>query len=68
MPKYCSGDRVIVPWGLDETSGTVTHVFGPSGAPFVMVRVDLVDADEDVQEAGVGFRASDVRPAPVVAK
>jgi hypothetical protein len=32
-----------------------------------MVRVDLVETDEDVAEAEVGFKASDIRPAPVEA-
>lgn len=68
MPRFRSGDRVIVPWGFSEVPGTVVHVFGPPGEPFVMVRVDLVETDEDVDEAEVGFRASDLRPAPVDAR
>lgn len=65
MPKYRPGDRVFVPWGFDEVPGTVDHVFGPAGEPFVTVRVHLVETGEDVDEAEVGFKARDVRPAPV---
>ena len=43
------------------------HVFGPAAEPFVMVRVDLAETDESVTEADVGFKASDIRPAPVEA-
>ncbi|CAN5886299.1 hypothetical protein BH24ACT15_BH24ACT15_05710 [soil metagenome] len=62
--KYRPGDLVIVPWGLDNVPGTVIHVFGPPAEPFVRVRVDLVATDEDVAEAEIGFRASDLQPAP----
>lgn len=65
MRRYRPGDRVIVPWGLDEAPGAVVHVFGPPGAPFIMVRVDLIDTEEDGENAEVGFKASDIRPAPV---
>lgn len=68
MSKYRPGDRVIVPWGFDEAPGTVVHVFGPPAQPFVMVRVDLIETDEDVAEAEVGFKASDIRPAAVQAR
>ncbi len=43
------------------------HVFGPSSEPFVMVRVGLGETDGDVELAEVGFKASDVRAAPVEA-
>jgi len=68
MRRYRPGDRVVVPWGLDELAGTVVRVFGPRSHPFVMVRVDLVEGDEEVDEAEVGFKASDIRPAPVEAR
>jgi rRNA processing protein Gar1 len=63
MPKYRPGDRVTVPWGLDEATGTVVDVFGPPGNPFVVVRVDLsgIEAEEDKSE--VGFKADDIKPA-----
>lgn len=67
MRTYRPGDRVIVPWGLDEVTGTVVHVFGPRAEPFVVVRVDLVESEEGVDEAEVGFKASDIRPAPAEA-
>lgn len=63
--RYRQGDRVIVPWGLDELTGTVVHVFGPKGEPFVMVRVDLPDEDTEASDEEIGFRASDIRPAPI---
>lgn len=68
MAAYRPGDRVLVPWGLDDVLGTVVHVFGPSGEPFVMVRVDLLETEEDVQGNEIGFKASDIHPAPVDAR
>ncbi len=68
MRKYRPSDKVIVPWGFDEVLGTVVDVFGPPAEPFVMVRVHLLDTDEEVDEDEVGFKAGDIRPAPVEAR
>lgn len=57
---FQSGDRVLVPWGLDELVGTVTDVFGPAPDPFVRVRVN--PGGEDVVE--VPIKASLLRLAP----
>lgn len=65
MRRYRPGDKVIVPWGFDEAPGTVVDVFGPPSEPFVMVRVHLLNTDEDVDEDEIGFKASDIRSAPV---
>jgi rRNA processing protein Gar1 len=67
MTKFRPGDRVVVPWGLGEVFGTVVDVFGPPGAPFVMVRVELSGSDENETGSDIGFRADDVRPAPLSA-
>jgi len=36
------GDRVAVPWGLDEVKGVVPDIYGPPGARHVLVRVPFV--------------------------
>ncbi len=68
MRKYRNGDRVIVPWGLDEVDGTVIDTFGPTANPFVTVRVEIAEGDEDAVPTDIGFKASDLRPAPAVAR
>ncbi|HEV8065615.1 MAG TPA: hypothetical protein VGP46_12310 [Acidimicrobiales bacterium] len=39
MNVFRPGDRVLVPWGLDDVLATVVDVFGPAGEPFVRVRL-----------------------------
>jgi hypothetical protein len=43
---FNSGDRVSVPWGLDEVKGTVLSLFGPPGKQFARVEIELVGDDE----------------------
>lgn len=65
MQKFRNGDRVIVPWGLDEVEGTVVDCFGPPANPFVTVRIEFVKSDDEDESTDIGFRASDVRLADV---
>lgn len=44
------GDRVVVPWGLDEVDGTVLSLFGPLGKQFARVEIELSDDDTPVIE------------------
>ena len=43
---FSSGDRVSVPWGLDEVKGTVLSLFGPPGKQFARVEIELAGDDE----------------------
>lgn len=61
MQKFHNGDRVVVPWGLDEIEGTVVDSFGPPANPFVTVRIDLGGSDEADGPTDIGFRAADLR-------
>ena len=67
MKKFHIGERVIVPWGLDEVEGVVVDTFGPVGNAFVTVRIELVEGDEAGESTDIGFRAVDVRPAATAA-
>lgn len=67
MRKYLNGERVIVPWGLDEVEGIVVDTFVPPGNLFVTVRIALTEGDEGAEPADIGFRASDLRPVPASA-
>lgn len=44
------GDKVEVPWGLDQLIGTVREVYGPPGKPFVMVEVPVHGASGEILE------------------
>jgi rRNA processing protein Gar1 len=65
MRKFHKGERVVVPWGLDEVEGVVVDTFGPGRNPFVTVRIEFVEDDEGVEPTDIGFRAADIRPAKV---
>jgi hypothetical protein len=53
MPTFKPGDRVVVPWGLEDVTGTVLSLFGPLGKQFARVEVELTGDDElPVVEAG----------------
>ncbi len=43
---FNSGDRVSVPWGLEEVEGTVLSLFGPPGKQFARVEIELPGDDE----------------------
>lgn len=53
------GDRVRVPWGLDELIGTVVEVYGPPGPPSVLVEVPVEGASGEVlEQTTVSYPAS----------
>lgn len=58
MKKFHNGERVIVPWGLDEVEGTVVDTFGPPNNRLVSVRIELTEGGEP---SDIGFRADDIR-------
>ena len=45
-----AGDKVEVPWGLDQLIGVVREVYGPPGKPFVMVEVPVHGASGEILE------------------
>lgn len=65
MQKFHNGDRVIVPWGLDEIEGIVIDTFGPPSNPLVTVRVDFGQDEEGEAHSDIGFRAANLRHADV---
>ncbi len=46
MATFKPGDRVVVPWGLDEVMGTVLSLFGPPGKQFARVEIELQGGEE----------------------
>lgn len=46
MPTFKPGDRVLVPWGLEDVRGTVLSLFGPPGNQFARVEVELQGDDD----------------------
>lgn len=46
MSNLKPGDRVVVPWGLEEVSGTVLSLFGPPGKQFARVEVELPGGED----------------------
>jgi hypothetical protein len=46
MATFKPGDRVVVPWGLDEVMGTVLSLFGPPGKQFARVEIELEGEEE----------------------
>ncbi len=46
MVTFKPGDRVVVPWGLDEVAGTVLSLFGPPGKQFARVEIELQGEEE----------------------
>ena len=59
--SFKRGDRVLVPWGLDDVVGVVEDIFGPSADPFVRVRVRVAGPGD---EAEVPIKMSALREAP----
>lgn len=56
------GDKVAVPWGLDEIVGTVTEVYGPPGGKSVMVLVPVHGPSGEVlQESEISFSVDSVK-------
>ena len=56
------GDKVAVPWGLDEIVGQVVEVYGPPGHPRAVVRVPIHGpARETLQEEDISFREDSLR-------
>lgn len=46
MAVFKPGDKVIVPWGLEQVSGTILSLFGPAGKQFARVEVELPSEDD----------------------
>ncbi|MHB1517035.1 MAG: hypothetical protein ACYCVN_11255 [Acidimicrobiales bacterium] len=46
MPTFKPGDRVVVPWGREDVTGTVLSLFGPLGKQFARVEVELTGDDD----------------------
>ncbi|MGH9165654.1 MAG: hypothetical protein ACRDZW_09110 [Acidimicrobiales bacterium] len=59
--SFKRGDRVLVPWGLDDVVGVVEDIFGPPADPFVRVRVSVAGPGD---EAEVPIKMSALREAP----
>jgi primosomal protein N' len=56
------GDKVAVPWGLDEIVGLVLEVYGPPGHKNVFVRVPVHGpSGETLDEEDISFPANAVR-------
>lgn len=50
------GDKVAVPWGLDEIVGEVEEVYGPPARKYVVVRVPTHGpAGEILHEENISF-------------
>ncbi|MGH9123308.1 MAG: hypothetical protein ACRDZ8_01075 [Acidimicrobiales bacterium] len=45
MPTLKPGDRVVVPWGLEDVRGTVLSLFGPPGKQYARLEVELSGDD-----------------------
>jgi hypothetical protein len=54
------GDRVTIPWGLDEVEGQVVAAYSSGSAPHVTVEVRLEGTDEPVR---VTYPAEAIHPA-----
>jgi len=61
VQSFKRGDRVLVPWGLDDVVGVVEDIFGPPADPFVRVRVSVAGETDGV---GVPIKMSALREAP----
>lgn len=63
VPRLQPGDRVRVPWGLDELFGVVEEVYGPSGHPFAMVTVPVHGSSgETLTETTISFPLDALTP------
>jgi len=50
------GDKVAVPWGLDEVVGVVLEVYGPTARRSVLVRVPTRGpSGETLTESNISF-------------
>jgi len=50
------GDKVAVPWGLDEIVGVVVEIYGPSARRSVLVRVPTRGpSGETLDESDISF-------------
>jgi primosomal protein N' len=56
------GDRVAVPWGLEEVTGVVREVYGPSSHRSVLVRVPTHGpSGETLEESDISFPETALR-------
>jgi hypothetical protein len=57
------GDKVAVPWGLDEIVGEVLEIYGTPARRYVKVRVPIHGpAGETLQEEDIPFPEDSLRP------
>ncbi len=57
------GDKVAVPWGLDEIVGEVLEVYGTPARRYVKVRVPIHGpSGETLQEEDIPFPEDSLRP------
>jgi hypothetical protein len=62
--KIEPGDRVTVPWGLDEVAGIAVQIYGPPGRRHVVVRVPVMGSTgETLEETELSFPESAVKRA-----
>ncbi len=50
MAQLRAGDKVMVPWGLEELLGVVVEVYGPPGRLSAMVKVPVHGSSGEVLE------------------
>lgn len=56
------GDKVAVPWGLDEIIGEVEEVYGPTARKYVVVRVPTHGpTGETLDERNISFPENSLR-------
>lgn len=56
------GDKVAVPWGLDEIVGEVEEVYGPSHRKYVVVRVPTHGPEDEIlHEENISFPEDSLR-------
>lgn len=60
------GDEVLIPWGLDETRGTVQEIYGPPGRRHVVVLLDPQTSAVVDEPTTISMPVSAVRKAPSV--
>jgi hypothetical protein len=63
MARVRIGDRVTVPWGLEELPGVVVEIYGPPGRPSAMVRLPVYGSSGEIlEETTLSFPLDALRP------
>ena len=60
------GQRVRVPWGLEEVEGTIVAVFGPAQRRYVRIALELSDSDEPDSARVVALSADAIEASATV--